>query len=346
MAHKRDLNMKREPHITLPIKKPAKVDKLEPQWRFWLWYFLLTLLVLWGWQELANQVQFRTISYSQFKTYLAQREVAEALVKQDEIDGRIVPRVEHETKNTPAEHGSPTASPGATQSPPAEANPFFFRTERIEDPGLVNELQAAGVQYGAARPGFISQFLLSWVLPIALMILLWNLLARRIGGAGQSLLAIGKSRARLVADRDTGVTFDDVAGCDEAKFELQEVVHFLKNPKEYEDVGARIPKGVLLVGPPGTGKTLLRAPWPVRPRCHSSQSAAAILWRCLWGLALRGCAIYSNRPKSMHLASFSLTNLTLSAGSAAYMLAPSTMSANKRSTRCSWKWMASSRTLG
>ena len=257
MARKRDQNMKREPRITLPIKKPAKVDKLEPQWRFWIWYFLLTLLVLWGWQELANQVQFRTIPYSQFKTYLAQREITEAVVKQDEIDGRIVPRAEHETKNTPAEHGSPTASPEATQQPPAEAKPFFFRTERVEDPGLVNELQAAGVQYGAARPGFISQFLLSWVLPIALMVLLWNLLARRIGGAGQSLLAIGKSRARLVADRDTGVTFDDVAGCDEAKFELQEVVHFLKNPKEYEEVGARIPKGVLLVGPPGTGKTLL-----------------------------------------------------------------------------------------
>jgi ATP-dependent Zn protease len=171
--------------------------------------------------------------------------------------GRIVPKEDHAPKNTQAEHASPTASPESTQQPPAEANPFFFRTERIEDPGLVNELQAAGVQYGAARPGFISQFLLSWVLPIALMILLWNLLARRIGGAGQSLLSIGKSRARLVADRDTGVTFDDVAGCDEAKFELQEVVHFLKNPKEYEEVGARVPKGVLLVGPPGTGKTLL-----------------------------------------------------------------------------------------
>jgi cell division protease FtsH len=249
--------MKREPRITLPIKKPAKVDKLEPQWRFWIWYFLVTLLVLWGWQELANQVQFHTIPYSQFKTYLAQHEVTEALVKQDEIDGRVVPKADHVPKNAPAEHASPTASPETTQQPTAEAKPFFFRTERIEDPGLVNELQAAGVQYGAARPGFISQFLLSWVLPIALMILLWNLLARRIGGAGQGLLSIGKSRARLVADRDTGVTFDDVAGCDEAKFELQEVVHFLKNPKEYEEVGARIPKGVLLVGPPGTGKTLL-----------------------------------------------------------------------------------------
>jgi cell division protease FtsH len=253
--------MKREPKITLPIKKPAKVDKLEPQWRLWIWYFLVTLLVLWIWQELGNQVEYRTIPYSEFKTYLAQDAVAEAVVKQNEIDGHIVPKPEHETKEKPPEKATPTPSPapspGATQSPPGETKPFFFRTERIEDPGLVNELQAAGVQYAAARPGVISQFFLAWVLPIAVMVFLWNLLARRMGGASQSIFSIGKSRARLVADPDTGVTFEDVAGCDEAKFELQEVVSFLKNPQQYEGVGARIPKGVLLVGPPGTGKTLL-----------------------------------------------------------------------------------------
>src|SRR5580704_2217559 len=255
--------MKREPRITLPIKKPAKVDKLEPQWRLWIWYFLVTLLVLWVWQELGNQVEYRTIPYSEFKTYLAQDAVAEAVVKQNEIDGRIVPKPEKETKNKSPENPAVTPSPAATtspeaaHSPPAETKPFFFRTERIEDPGLVNQLQAAGVQYGAARPGVISQFFLAWVLPIVVMVLLWNLLARRMGGAGQSVFSIGKSRARLVADPDTGVTFDDVAGCDEAKFELQEVVEFIKDPKQYEGVGARIPKGVLLVGPPGTGKTLL-----------------------------------------------------------------------------------------
>jgi cell division protease FtsH len=253
--------MKREPKITLPIKKPAKVDKLEPQWRLWIWYFLVTLLVLWVWQELGNQVEYRTIPYSAFKTYLAQGAIAEAVVKQNEIDGRVVPRPEHETKEKPPEKAtatpSPASSPGATQSPPAETKPFFFRTERIEDPGLVNELQAAGVQYAAVRPGVISQFFLAWVLPIAVMVFLWSMLARRMGGASQSIFAIGKSRARLVADPDTGVTFEDVAGCDEAKFELQEVVNFLKNPQQYEGVGARIPKGVLLVGPPGTGKTLL-----------------------------------------------------------------------------------------
>jgi cell division protease FtsH len=255
--------MKREPRITLPMKKPAKVDKVEPPWRRWIWYFLGTLLVLWVWQELGNQVEFRTIPYSEFKTYLKEGIVTEAVVRQNEIDGRIVPKQEPQGK--PAESPTPAATPAGPVSPspatPASPSPgkepFYFRTERLEDPGLVNELQAAGVQYAAARPGVISQFLLAWVLPIAVMLLIWNLIMRRLGRAGGAAFAIGKSRARLVADPDTGVTFQDVAGCDEAKFELQEVVHFLKNPQEYEKVGARIPKGVLLVGPPGTGKTLL-----------------------------------------------------------------------------------------
>jgi cell division protease FtsH len=249
--------MKRKPRITLPIKKSAKVDKFEPRWQFAIWYFLLTLLVLWGWQELFNPFPVRTIPYSQFKTFLARHEVTEAVVRQDEIDGRIVPRAENQPKNPPAEPGATVPSTKGVQQSPAETTPFYFRAVRVEDPDLVRDLQAAGVEYGAVRPGIISQLLVSWVLPIGFMVLLWNLLARRIGAAGESLLSIGKSRARLVADRDTGVTFEDVAGCDEAKFELKEVVDFLKNPKQYQDVGARIPKGVLLVGPPGTGKTLL-----------------------------------------------------------------------------------------
>ncbi len=257
--------MKREPRITLPIKKPTKVDKLDPQWRSWFWYFLGTLLVLWVWQELGKQVEFRTIPYSEFRTYLKEGIVAEAVVRQNEIDGRIVPKPVTESKEKPAENHSPTANPTTSVSPvPSPSGspgpgkePFIFRTERIEDPDLVNDLQAAGVQYSAARPGVISQFLVAWVLPIGLMILIWTVISRRMAGASQSLFSIGKSRARLVADPDTGVKFADVAGCDEAKFELEEVVNFLKSPKQYEDAGARIPRGVLLVGPPGTGKTLL-----------------------------------------------------------------------------------------
>ena len=95
--------------------------------------------------------------------------------------------------------------------------------------------------------------LFSWILPFAAIFLLWSFLSRRIGAAGQAVMRIGKSNAKLVADKETGVTFNDVAGCDEAKFELQEVVDFLKNPDRYSALGAKIPKGVLLVGPPGTG---------------------------------------------------------------------------------------------
>ncbi len=258
--------MKPKPQINLPIKKPAKVDQPEPRWPRGLLYFLFAMVILWGWQDAFYQMSVRTIPYSQFKAYLARHEVAAAVVKQNEIDGRIVPK-----NQTPAP--SPTASPGienqkAGSSPgatpkqegqraPAETQPYNFRTERVEDPDLVKELQAANVEFAAARPGVISQLLVGWILPIAVMIGIWLFVARRLNPTGQSILSIGKSRARLVADRDTGVTFADVAGCDEAKFELQEVVDFLKHPKQYESLGARIPKGVLLVGPPGTGKTLL-----------------------------------------------------------------------------------------
>lgn len=250
--------MKGKPRISLPMKKSGKGDKLEPPWRFAIGYFVLTLLVMWVWQELFLAMTLRTIPYSEFKKYLARHEVAEAVVKQDEIDGRVVPRAESQSKTAPAEPGASVGPGNSIQQAPKETNPFFFRTVRVEDPDLVRDLQSAGVKYGAARPGIISQLLFSWVLPIAFMALLWSFLVRRMGAAGESsLLSIGKSRAKLVADRDTGVTFDDVAGCEEAKLELKEVVDFLREPKQYQEIGARIPKGVLLVGPPGTGKTLL-----------------------------------------------------------------------------------------
>jgi cell division protease FtsH len=128
---------------------------------------------------------------------------------------------------------------------------------RVEDPKLVEELEAAGVTFTGVRPGILSQFLLAWALPLGVMALLWIYLGRRLSNAGGGLLNIGKSRAKLSIDKNTGVTFEDVAGCDEAKFELQEVIDFLKSPNRYKAIGARIPKGALLVGPPGTGKTLL-----------------------------------------------------------------------------------------
>jgi cell division protease FtsH len=224
------------------------------------------VLLLWFWQSTLAQFSYKTISYSDFKAFLAQHTVVECVVRDDDIQGKIQPRAPSATTapdnkagtNAPPESKSVTnATPGKSQAATAEGKPFLFRTVRVDDSKLVDDLQAAGVKFSGERPGFMSQFLLSWILPIGIMILIWSFIGRRIGSAGESILSFGKSRARLVAEKETGVTFKDVAGCEEAKYELQEVVDFLKHPDRYKSIGASIPKGVLLIGPPGTGKTLL-----------------------------------------------------------------------------------------
>ncbi len=209
----------------------------KPEWRWMIWYLILTLGLLWVWQEAARQVVYRTIPYSEFKDDLNEGEVTDCSIAESEIEGKIQPKA---------------TSPKA-KAPPA----FMFRTVRVEDPDLVKELDQHGVKYTGVRPGFMSQFLWAWILPIGLIGLLWWFFSKRMGSLGQSVMSFGSSGAKLIADKDTNVTFNDVAGEEEAKYELQEVVTFLKHPERYRSLGARIPKGVLLVGPPGTGKTLL-----------------------------------------------------------------------------------------
>ena len=130
------------------------------------------------------------------------------------------------------------------------------RVPGIDDAVIVERLHAIGAEFTGVPPDNFWTTVLSWLLPIAVLVALWGWSVRRLPGATQAL-SFGRSRARIWDQSDVNVTFNDVAGVDEAVAELREVVDFLKNPQKYARVGARIPKGVLLVGPPGTGKTLL-----------------------------------------------------------------------------------------
>jgi cell division protease FtsH len=128
---------------------------------------------------------------------------------------------------------------------------------RVEDPDLVKLIEKQGVKYSGASDGdWFTNLLMVWLLPIGVVLFFWMIMFRRMR-PGAGIMSIGRSRAKLVAEEGTGITFEDVAGVDEAVDELREVVEFLRSPERFRRVGGRIPKGVLLVGPPGTGKTLL-----------------------------------------------------------------------------------------
>jgi cell division protease FtsH len=214
-------------------------------------YVGLTLLLVWSCQGLFGQVAYRSIPYSHFKQHLASGEIERCSVGENRIQGRITPGLG-------ADGGRPPeAVPPDTDGGLGALEPFSFQTVRVEDPDLVRELLEAGVEFDGIQPSIIGPMLLVWLVPLAALAFIWFFMSRRMGAAGGNLMGFGKSTARLIADRETTVTFDDLAGCDEAKIELKEVVDFLKNPDRYRSLGAKIPKGVLLVGPPGTGKTLL-----------------------------------------------------------------------------------------
>ncbi|TXT49101.1 MAG: hypothetical protein FD137_808, partial [Spirochaetes bacterium] len=138
-----------------------------------------------------------------------------------------------------------------------------YLTGRIEDPGLVSKLYNAEVEFSKAIPRENSPLLnslINWILPMLLFIglgqLLMGRLAGKMGGMGNAM-SFGNSKAKIYVEAQTGKSFEDVAGQEEAKEALQEIVEFLHNPNKYKEIGASVPKGALLVGPPGTGKTLL-----------------------------------------------------------------------------------------
>tara|TARA_R110002049_G_scaffold285698_4_gene467106 strand:- start:280781 stop:282853 length:2073 start_codon:yes stop_codon:yes gene_type:complete len=267
-----------------PKSEKESLGDTTTDWRSITWMMLMALIAVWLWQNVIQSSDVRTIPYSQFKTYVANEAVKQCEIGKTEITGTIDAALASATDGKKAEPpsgtpavldretesatdteppGSKSSSAEATHQSPAEQPPeestttYAFRTVRVEDPELIEDLQSAGVEFTGLRPNVVSTVLLTWIIPLALLFLLWSFFARRMASVGQGVMGFGKSRAKIVANADTGVTFSDVAGCDEAKYELQEVVDFLQHPDKYAKLGAKIPKGVLLVGPPGTGKTLL-----------------------------------------------------------------------------------------
>ncbi len=199
--------------------------------QFSIFYVVAGLLLILGLQWYLGGGASAEVAYSDFKAALSAGRIRELTVSPTDIQGTMV-----------GQAGQVVA----------------FHTTRVDEPDLVKQLADKGVKYTGKPAGSILGSILSWVLPIAIMFALWNFFMMRMGTGGPGVLSIGQSKAKLVADTGAKrITFGDVAGIDEAKEELQEVVEFLKTPQRFETLGGRIPRGILLVGAPGTGKTLL-----------------------------------------------------------------------------------------
>jgi len=195
-------------------------------------YVAMAVLLFVGLNYVLSDGSGEEISYSELKAKIGAGEVQKLTIS----DSRIV------------------AEP--TEGAKAAGAPESWTAVRVDDPNLIELVEAQGIEYeGAVADGL--GWMLNLLLPLGLLFVLWFYLLRRMGGPAQSVMTFGKSQARLQAEGNTGVTFNDAAGVDEAKDELREVVEFLKRPEKFSRLGAKIPKGVLLVGPPGTGKTLL-----------------------------------------------------------------------------------------
>ncbi|MBI5549041.1 MAG: ATP-dependent zinc metalloprotease FtsH, partial [Deltaproteobacteria bacterium] len=196
--------------------------------------------------------------YSKFVQAVREDRFSRVVISKDWVKGYLAgaPRAEAEEEK-PAANATRPLPPGAG----ANVRLPWLANRVSDDQGFVQLLQSKNIEYEAQPDSPWTDLLWIWVLPIGLGLLLWSFMLRRMGGQmGQGppgIMTFGKTRARIHSESDTGISFKDVAGVDEAVDELKEIVEFLKTPEKYRRLGGKVPKGVLLVGPPGTGKTLL-----------------------------------------------------------------------------------------
>ncbi len=210
---------------------PGDRRQATKKMHFSIWYFIFVFLLLsWLHDAYLFTKQVKIIPYSEFKQLVRDGRVERVVIGEEHITGQFKSPVDGKV---------------------------FFKTVKIDDPELVRFLDQHGVTYTGERQNKLLSAILSWVVPFAVFFLFWGYLMRKMGAGPQGVLSLGKARAKIYAEKDVNITFDDVAGIDEAKRELQEVVEFLKRPERFQKIGAKIPKGILLVGAPGTGKTLL-----------------------------------------------------------------------------------------
>jgi len=206
---------------------------MKKHYKFSIWYVLLGIwVVLLVQSYIASMLAVPTIPYSQFLNQLKAGNITEVAITANQIQGKM--KVD---PNNPGEQKA-------------------FKTIRV-DPELSKTLEQYPVIFKGEIESTWMRDLFSWVFPLLLFVGIWYFLMKRMGGQQAGFMTLGKNKARIYMENELNVTFADVAGVDEARQELVEVIEFLKTPGKFTDIGGRIPKGILLVGPPGTGKTLL-----------------------------------------------------------------------------------------
>lgn len=227
----------------MPTTRQTPQQSPPEKWQLQAFAFALIIVVVLFLQVFLLPSSTQNIPYSKFKELVRTEQVADLKIGATTIQGKL---------------RQPLAPPSSESTPPERRPSDDFITNRVEDPTLVAELEAHQIAFSGQTDLSWFSRLLSWVIPLLILVAFWSIYLRRAGaGMSGSLMSVGKSHARLYTEHQIKARFDDVAGLDEAKEELKEVIEFLRTPDKFRRLGGKVPKGVLLVGAPGTGKTLL-----------------------------------------------------------------------------------------